>query len=107
MNPRPGEVWLVDLGLAAKTRPVVVISRFDPDRPRALTAYVPVSTQGRGSDYEVVLPRLHFVQLGSVANVQGIGSAPDARFERRLGELPKETLSKLRRAIAQAFEIEK
>jgi hypothetical protein len=23
MSPRPGEVWLADLGLAAKTRPVV------------------------------------------------------------------------------------
>jgi mRNA-degrading endonuclease toxin of MazEF toxin-antitoxin module len=29
-------VWLADLGLAAKTRPVIVVSRFDPDGPRAL-----------------------------------------------------------------------
>jgi mRNA interferase MazF len=29
MNPHPGEVWLADLGLAAKTRPVVVVSRRD------------------------------------------------------------------------------
>jgi hypothetical protein len=25
MNPRHGEVWLVDMGMAAKTRPAVVI----------------------------------------------------------------------------------
>ena len=25
MNPRHGEVWLVDMGMAAKTRPVVVL----------------------------------------------------------------------------------
>lgn len=36
MNPKPGEVWLVDLGLAAKTCPVVVVSRYDPTPPRAL-----------------------------------------------------------------------
>ena len=24
MNPQPGEIWLADLGLAAKTRPVVL-----------------------------------------------------------------------------------
>jgi mRNA-degrading endonuclease toxin of MazEF toxin-antitoxin module len=35
MNPKPGEVWLVDLGLAAKTRTVVVVSRYDPTPPRA------------------------------------------------------------------------
>jgi mRNA interferase MazF len=26
VNPDPGEVWLVDLGLAAKTRPCLVLS---------------------------------------------------------------------------------
>lgn len=36
MPTRPGEVWMVDLGLAAKTRPVVIVSREDPDPPRAL-----------------------------------------------------------------------
>jgi mRNA interferase MazF len=29
MNPKPGEVWLADLGIAAKTRPVVIVSRYD------------------------------------------------------------------------------
>ena len=33
MNPRPGEVWLADLGLAAKSRPVIVVSRHDSDPP--------------------------------------------------------------------------
>jgi mRNA-degrading endonuclease toxin of MazEF toxin-antitoxin module len=45
MSPRPGEVWLADLGLAAKTRPVVIVSRYDPDSPRALVLYVPLSTR--------------------------------------------------------------
>jgi mRNA interferase MazF len=45
MNPQPGEVWLADLGLAAKTRPVVIVSRGDPDPPRALVLYVPLTTQ--------------------------------------------------------------
>jgi mRNA-degrading endonuclease toxin of MazEF toxin-antitoxin module len=44
MKPKPGEVWLVDLGLAAKTRPVVIVSRYDPTPPRALVLY-PVELQ--------------------------------------------------------------
>ena len=34
MTPLPGEIWLADLGLAAKTRPVVILSRHDLDAPR-------------------------------------------------------------------------
>jgi mRNA interferase MazF len=41
MNLQPGEVWLADLGLAAKTRPVVIVSHYDADSPRALAIYVP------------------------------------------------------------------
>ena len=29
MAAKPGEVWLADLGLAAKTRPVIILSRED------------------------------------------------------------------------------
>ena len=60
MNPKPGEVWLADLGLAAKTRPVVIVSRDDPNPPRALVIYVPLTTQNRNSQYEVVLPKVRF-----------------------------------------------
>ncbi|MBI3208259.1 MAG: type II toxin-antitoxin system PemK/MazF family toxin [Candidatus Solibacter usitatus] len=52
MSPQPGEVWLADLGLAAKTRPVIIVSRHDPDPPRALVLYVPLTTQNRMSQYE-------------------------------------------------------
>src|SRR5712692_3826635 len=69
MSPHPGEVWLADLGLAAKTRPIVIVSRHDPEAPRALAIYVPLTTQNRGSKYEVVLPQLRFLRDASVANV--------------------------------------
>src|SRR5580658_8816815 len=100
MNPRPGEVWLADLGLAAKTRPVVIVSRQDPDPPRALVLYVPLTTQYRLSRYELPLPRLPFLDRDSVANVQGLGSIPTLRLERKLGVVPKEVLSKINSALA-------
>jgi hypothetical protein len=34
----------MDVGLAAKTRPVVIVSRYDPDPPRDLILYVPPTT---------------------------------------------------------------
>ena len=102
MSLRPGEVWLADLGLAAKTRPVVILSRHDPAAPRALTIYVPLTTQNRGSKYEVEMPKLHFLREISVANVQGIASLTANRLERRLGEVPPDVLGRIREALAFA-----
>jgi mRNA interferase MazF len=107
MHPQPGEVWLVDLGLAAKTRPVVIISRYDPEPPRALVLYVPLTTQYRKSPYEVVLPQLGFLDRNSVVNVQGLGSIPRVRLERRIGKLPDNVMTKIKRALLFALDIEK
>lgn len=105
MSPRQGEVWLADLGLAAKTRPVVIVSRQDPNPPRALVLYVPLSTQNRLSSYEVPLPKLPFLNRDSVANVQGLGSIPVARLERKIGTLSIELTAKIKTALAFALDL--
>jgi len=107
MDPHPGEIWLADLGLAAKTRPVVIVSRQDPDPPRSLVLYVPLTTRRRDSPYEVPLPRLPFLDRESVANVQGLGSLPTVRLERRIGRLSAEVMKHLKDALAFALDIER
>ena len=100
MHPRPGEIWLADLGLAAKTRPVVIVSRFDPDAPRAPIVYVPLTTQNRESRYEFPLPRDLFSRmLCQLPTCQGIASVPSVRLERRLGAVPENTMAEIRRAF--------
>ena len=98
MKTKPGEIWLADLGLAAKTRPVLILSREDSDPPRSLVIYAPLTTQNRGSQYEVVLPRLRFLSKDSIVNVQGLGSIPTVRLERKLGELPASVLQEIKQA---------
>lgn len=105
MNPKPGEVWLADLGLAAKTRPVVIISRDDPDPPRALVIYVPVTRQFRGSAYEAQLAHVPWLDPDSSVNVQGIGSLALARLERKLGTISAEDYSRIRKAIVFACDL--
>ena len=105
MHPQPGEVWLADLGLAAKTRPVVVVSRYDADPPRALVLYVPLTTQHRQSPYEVVLPELPILDRKSIANVQGLGSLSMIRLERRLGKLPDEVTKRIKRSLSFALDL--
>ena len=58
MTPKAGEVYIVDLGFDGKVRPVVVVSREDSEAPRALSVVVPLTSQFRGSRYEVKMPRV-------------------------------------------------
>jgi len=53
-----------------------------------------------------VLPRLGFLDRDSVANVQGLGSLPKVRLERRLGKLPDDVMTKVKRALAFALDFE-
>ena len=106
MNPYPGDIWLANLGLAGRTRPVLVVSRYDPNPPRAMITYVPLTTQYRQSPYEVALPKLRFLNQDSGANVQGLGSIPKVRLERRLGKLPNNVMLAVKNAILFALDLE-
>jgi mRNA-degrading endonuclease toxin of MazEF toxin-antitoxin module len=53
---RRGEVWLVDLGMAAKVRPAVVVSVPASDTDRALVTIVPHTTSPRQSRFEATVP---------------------------------------------------
>ena len=102
MIPRHGEVWLADMGMAAKTRPVVVLLADNLDVPRSLIIHIPITRQNRGSELEVALGHLPFLDPESMANVQGIGSLPSVRFEKRLGALGAVDLKTVKTALAKA-----
>ena len=48
----PGEIWRVDLGLAAKVRPALVLSDYPRDDELALLVIIPHTTALRGSRWE-------------------------------------------------------
>jgi len=104
MRTKPGEVWLADLGIAEKTRPILIVSREDIDPPRALVIQVPLTTKNRFSRYEVALGKLPFLREASVANVQGLASIPVARLQRRLGEVSGEMLAQVKEALRFALD---
>ncbi len=81
--PERGDVWLADLGFAAKVRPVLVVSVPYADTDYALIQVVPHTTQPRGTQFEVRLP-VRFLEAGAF-NVQGMLAVPSATFLRHLG----------------------
>jgi len=63
-SPLRGEVWLVDLGLAAKVRPCLVLSVSATSADRALVTLVPHTTSSRGSRFEVTTD-IRFLRPGA------------------------------------------
>ena len=91
MPPRRGEVWLFDLGMAAKTRPVVVVSVAYGDIDRAIVTVVPHTTDLRGSPFEISV-KAPFLHRGAFL-VQGISTYPKAWAIRKIGVLNHEQMA--------------
>ncbi len=95
--PNRSEVWLVDLGFAAKTRPCLVLSIPALDEDRALVTLVPHTTSPRGSRFEVDL-KLSFLKQG-VFDAQNLVTIPHAKLVRKLGELTAEQMLDIEDAV--------
>jgi mRNA interferase MazF len=93
--------------MAGKVRPMMVVSREDENPPRALAVCVPLTTQIRGGDYEVNLPRVRWMPGAAqgVANVQGITSIEFRRLERRTGRFDTPVITEVRKAVAWMLEL--
>ena len=96
--PQRGEVWLVDLGLAAKVRPALVISVPANDEDRALVTIVPHTTSPRGSRFEATVP-VPFLRNG-VFDAQNLVTIPHAKLIRSLGKLSSTQVAVVERATA-------
>jgi mRNA interferase MazF len=92
-----GEVWLIDLGYAAKVRPCLVFSIEAEDTDRALTTVVPHTTSIRGTRFEVSL-KIRFLKQGAF-DAQNIISVSHAKFVRKLGSLSAEQMEQVDDAV--------
>jgi mRNA interferase MazF len=96
-SPPRGEVWLVDLGIAAKVRPCLVLSVPVMDQDRSLVCLVPHTTSLRGSRFEVAT-KIKFLQPGAF-DAQSIVTVPTARLVRRLGAVADPQLADVEASV--------
>lgn len=92
-----GDVWLVDLGLAQKVRPAVILSVAYLDHERALITYVPRTTSLRQSRFEVEHRATGFAP--GAFDAQSIGTMPVVKLVRRITMLDVDTLAKVEDAV--------
>ena len=96
-----GEVWQVDLGLAGKVRPCLLLTSFPNDDELALVTLVPHTTALRGNRWEVNIPK-PFLKSGAF-HLQQIQSVPTVRLMRKLGALSDEELAIVHDRLRQHF----
>src|SRR5258705_4065490 len=95
--PLRGEVWLVDLGLAAKVRPALAISVPAEEADRALVPLVPHTTSPRQSRFEAAVS-VPFLRPGAF-DAQNLVTIPHAKLVRHLGKLGGAQLASVERAV--------
>lgn len=101
--PERGEVWLVDLGMAAKIRPCLVISGRIDDVARAVITLVPHTTSTRGTGFEAAVAT-HFLKAGAF-DAQGLVTVPVNRAIRILGKLTSLQMQSVEVVVCRWLEL--
>ena len=98
-QPKPGEVWQVDLGSVAKVRPFLVLSTVG--HSRSVIAGVPCTATMRGGPYEIRLPQVRSIswERPTVANVEGLSAIPLSQCIRLRGNYDRKAIEPVYRAI--------
>jgi mRNA interferase MazF len=88
---------LADLGIAAKTRPGLVISVPPYPQDRVLVTLVPHTTSIQGTRFEVVIAK-PFLKPGAF-DAQGLVTVATARLLRKLGDLQQAEMALIEEAV--------
>ena len=84
---------------------MLVVSREDPEAPRALSLCVPITTSSRNSEYEVELPARPFRRANSYANVQGLQAIQHHELRGPLGIIYGAAMERIKSALRYALDV--
>ena len=98
-----GEVWLVDLGMTAKVRPCLLLSRYPADDELALFVVIPHTTFVRGNRWEFTSIAA-FLKPGAF-HLQQIQPVPVPKLIRKLGDLPAAEFLNLKRTLIRELDL--
>ncbi|HXI68750.1 MAG TPA: type II toxin-antitoxin system PemK/MazF family toxin [Verrucomicrobiae bacterium] len=99
----PGEIWRVDLGMAAKVRPVLVLSDYPADNELALLLIIPHTTAVRGSRWELPIAK-PFLKPGAF-HLQQVQPVSLARLDAKLGALTPEEFERLKQTLIRLLNL--
>ena len=101
---KPGEVWIVDLGMVAKVRPCLILTQ--PPRKDDLDVFTVVAhtTAIRGSQWELPIGK-PFLRDDGAFDVQRLATVASVKLERKIGELSVSEMNSVLDLLAQRFSL--
>ncbi len=94
---------MVDLGLAAKVRPCLIVSDHPANDELALVIIIPHTTAIRGNRWELALPK-PFLKPDAF-HLQQIQPISLARLERKLGSLTPNELQRVKTMLVRLLKL--
>jgi mRNA interferase MazF len=82
----PGDIWIVDLGMAAKVRPCLILTPQPHHDDLDVFTVIAHTTAVRGSRWELSIAKPYLDDEGAF-DVQRIATVASVKLERKLGEL--------------------
>ncbi len=98
-----GEVWMVDLGMAAKVRPALLLTGEPAVDELDLVTVLLHTTSLRGNRWELNIPK-PFLKSGAF-HLQQVQTISTVKLERRLGVLTAEEMTRMRNALRDRLGI--
>jgi mRNA interferase MazF len=97
---KPGDIWIVDLGMTAKVRPCLILTPQPRGDELEIFTVVAHTTAGRGTRWEIPVPK-SFLDSEGVFDVQRIASVASVKLERKLGELTSAEMDPILNRLAE------
>jgi len=105
IKPAAGEVWVADLGPAAKVRPVLVLAYPQPVDARSLAVVAPLTSQIRSARGEIALGKPSWLPKNSAVNLQGLASFDHRLLQRRLGRLNESQIDQVKAGLRDLLNL--
>ena len=97
--PSRGEIWQVDMGIAGKVRPCLLLTDYPANDELALVTVLPHTTALRGNEWEVAIPK-PFLKEGAF-HIQQVQSISLPKLMRRFGSLTHEEWNMISAKLAK------
>ena len=101
---KPGDVWIVDLGMAAKVRPCLVLTTQPKLNELDVFTVVAHTTSRRGNRWEIEIPK-PFLDNQGAFDMQRVATVASVKLERKLGELTTQRIRRRPRPLGRTPRI--
>jgi mRNA interferase MazF len=102
-----GDIWMINLGGKAGTRPVVILTRQNVLAYLNKVIVAEITTKGKGYPTEVFINQKANLPKPSFVQADNIHTVPKERLEKYVGTLDSDTMLSISKRVVLSLELEK